>query len=1109
MKKTIKYSSTILLSFLIGIFIFGVMLFYTHSGFKIIIAGANFFLNSHGIEIQSKDLKGTLSNFYISKINVHIDETSVEIKGAQVKWYPQLLITGTFNINSIIADNVKVTVNTDHHNNDSQNKNDDDHDNDFNWPTYAKSIRIKNIQVYVDQHTTVHAENFYTKAQLVNHQLRISNGSFFYKDIPTDAYSLNGTLFLKPPFKFKANLNLRPEVSNTNIVANAEINAPLKHYFAAKVIFNGTVFSQELFAKTYLKASDKNVRLDVKQFNSTIGLGNAVFNFTPDTNVLKSDLSLNIPRYKFPTQLDTVQLSMAVDLSHIINYKIDQTQTMSFTDCTLTVNQYRQACQFKLEQTGKSIFLSHFLLGDHNQYIKANGKIYPLFDFSWQANIDNVNRFFPDISGHLQSDGYLYGSPSNPGLSTLVQLNNAKYLKHSLGNYDARISLRNNYLDSNLKVNTPQGLKATVKLKGEKKDNIWFFSLLDSKINDKTLGRWSLYQSHAITFNTDRAYLRVPNLCLLSGKQSICSTFSLSSYFIKARLQTHTHPSPYFKLLLPRLETENGLLNTKIFYYNVKWFPAWLTMKADLDSINLRLGSLSDALIQKEKYTTIDFIDFSFSQFDHAATVNTHTSINQKSNVKLDLLLTNIHHFNQLNEIKMKGTLSTEINDLDFLNFLTKYPVNISGNLNSQLALSGVLANPNISGVANIQNAKVQLYNYNSEINQITLRAQGKNKHWQVTGSGYSKNKPLNFNADINWDKRLIIQSTLKGNNIEVANIPPIQLTISPDLALIYDYDSEFKLNGHISIDHAKIHGDDLPNLSSANQMQADVVYVSTDNRPVAVTTKIPLALNLELLLGDDTKFYGFGLKSYFMGKLNIQAQPHQNAVAAGKVRLKDAVYTFYGKQFIIQDSSAVSFTNSPLDNPYLNITANYQIPAQQQLSLNSPDVIGVHVLGTLKSPIVSFFSTPAMSQANILSYIVLGQSLDNSDNFSKEQQQQLSSAALALALNGGSSVILQDVQSKFGITDISFGTIQQGQILTDQLQPTSPAATQTGNQNNTALFIGKALTPHLYINYGVGIFTGEQLVQAIYRLDKNWRLQADYTNLDTGADIIYQFLVD
>ena len=182
-----------------------------------------------------------------------------------------------------------------------------------------------------------------------------------------------------------------------------------------------------------------------------MGLGNAVFNFTPDNNILESNLSLNIPRYKSPAQLDTVQLSMAVDLSHIINYGVNQTQTMSFTNCSLSVNQYRQACQFKLEQTGKSIFLSHFLLGDNNQFIKANGKIYPLFDFSWQMNIDNVNRFLPEISGHLQSDGYLYGSLSNPGLSTLVQFNNVKYLKHLLGNYDARISLRNNYLDSNLK----------------------------------------------------------------------------------------------------------------------------------------------------------------------------------------------------------------------------------------------------------------------------------------------------------------------------------------------------------------------------------------------------------------------------------------------------------------------------------------------------------------------------------------------------------------------------------------------------------------------------------------------------------------------------------
>ncbi|MCF6766454.1 translocation/assembly module TamB domain-containing protein [Thiotrichales bacterium 19S3-7] len=1108
MKKMIRSCSNILLTFLIGIFIFGIILFYTHSGLKIIVAGANFILNSHGITIQSKDLKGTLSNFYISQINVHVDETNVEIQGANVKWYPQLLITGIFNISSIIADNVKVTVNTDDSDSENSQHTKDDPNNDFNWPIYAKNVQIKKVQVNVDQHTQVNAENFHAKAQLINHKLRITNASFFYEDIPTDAQSLTGTLSLKPPFQFKANLELIPQISNTNLIATAKINAPLKHYFAASISFNGTIFSQELYANAQLKASDKNVTLDINQFNSTIGLGNASFNFTPNNNILKSKLALSLPRYKTPSRLDTVELSMAFDLSHIINYKIDQKQVMSFTDCSLTVNQYRQACQFKLEQNGKSIFLKHFILGDHNQYIKANGKIYPLFDFSWQTNIEDVNRFIPDISGHLTSDGYLYGSFTNPGLSSLTQFTDAKYLHYSLGDYNARISLRNNYLDSSLKIiNKPHNIDADIKLKGEKKDNTWFFSLLSSKLNSKELGQWSLYQNQAITLNTNTAYLQVPNICLLSAEQSICSSLILSNYSFKTKIQTHLRPNPYFKLLMPQLETENGIFNARIFYAKVKWFPTWLTINASLDSINLRLGSLSDALIQKEKYTTINFINFLYSQFEDSATVKAQTNINNKSNANLELYLTNVHSLSELDTIELDGKLNTNINDLGFLNYLSKQPINVSGELNSNLSLQGKLSNPDISGSTTVKNASVHFYNYNSQIEKITLNARGENRHWQITANGYNNAQPLNLTADINWNKQLLFTSNLKGSNIQVANIPPLQITISPNLTLTYD--KEFKLTGQIAIDQAKIHGDNLPNLSNANQMQADIVYVSNDNQPIAVTTEVPVAMNLQILLGDDTKFYGFGLKSYFAGKIIIQAEPHQNAIAQGKVHLKDAIYTFYGKQFVIQDNSAISFTNSPLDNPYLNITANYQIPTQQQLSLNSPDIIGVHVLGTLKSPIISFFSTPAMSQANILSYIVLGQTLDNSDNFSKEQQQQLSSAALALALNGGSSVILQDVQSKFGITDISFGTIQQGQILTDQLQPTSSAATQTGNQNNTALFIGKALTPHLYINYGVGIFTGEQLVQAIYRLNKNWRLQADYTNLDTGADIIYQFLVD
>ncbi|MCF6807977.1 translocation/assembly module TamB domain-containing protein [Thiotrichales bacterium 19S9-12] len=1105
MKRHIRSISLVLFIFLLGVFFFGVILFYTQIGLRIIVLTSNYFLSPHGITIEDKGLKGNLSDFHLSQLKVFVDGTTVEVKNVNVQWRPQLLISGIFNIKSVKADIVNVSVMTDDDDNVSSDENNQSNSNQFNWPVIAQNIKVNQAKVVVDDHTEVNISNYTSSAKIINQKLYVDNAQFFYNDVPSEGIIHSVMLSFDDPYYLKAKLTLKPNILNTNLSLNASINAPLRQYFAASIYIDGTFYGQDLFVRSYFYGSPESVSFNASQINSSLGLGYASINLSPETEHMKSTFYISLPKANHLSRVDTVKLESSLNLKSIFGTQKEQKKSIKLTNCHFTVNDYRQSCQLDFQKLGNNFIIDEFLIGDNNQFIKANGKLYPMFDFSFQANISNLERFLPNITAKLTANGYLYGTPSDPGVSTLVKLNDITYQDQLIGNFEGKVSLRNNFLESSISYTLPQHLSANLKVIGQKKKNTWSLNLLDSKIESKNFGAWHIFQQQAITLNTEKSLFNAPLLCLLSTNQSLCTSFSSSHYLTKVKLETHIDPSPFLNLYLTKIIASLSLFNTKLSYYRYTWLPPWITLQAKLSPMEIHINDLSNTFDKSKRYTNINNLAFSYNQFDTAAFLDARIKLNNKSELALNLGLSNVKSINNLNNAHIYGNLNTTLENLAMLNFLVPYPINFSGNLTSHLTFSDQLLNPNIQGVTNIQNGTINLYNYNSEISNIILRAEGKDRNWVITGSGINNNNTISLKSNINWQKKLTLTSNLKGSKVQIANIPPLNIIISPDIQL--NYDDQLKLLGSIKIDHANIKGDNLPNLSNSSQMQADIIYLNAQDEPITTMAEIPLLMRLKINFGDDTKFYGFGLKSFFTGEMTIEAQPHQNSFAIGKIYLKDAIYSFYGKQFQITEDSTATFTNSKLDNPYLNVTANYQIPAQQQLSQNAPESIGVHILGTLKNPNISFFSTPSMSQANILSYIIIGQSLDNSDNFSKDQQQQLSSAALALALNGGSSVVLQDVQSKFGITDISFGTIQQGQILTSQLQTVTQS--QTGNQNNTALFIGKSLSPHLYVNYGVGIFTGEQLVQAIYRFNKNWQFQTDYTNLDTGADIIYHFAID
>jgi translocation and assembly module TamB len=179
--------------------------------------------------------------------------------------------------------------------------------------------------------------------------------------------------------------------------------------------------------------------------------------------------------------------------------------------------------------------------------------------------------------------------------------------------------------------------------------------------------------------------------------------------------------------------------------------------------------------------------------------------------------------------------------------------------------------------------------------------------------------------------------------------------------------------------------------------------------------------------------------------------------------------YSIYRQDLKVERGRLI-FASGPIDDPGLDMRATRR----------TGDVLaGVQARGTLKSPELTLFSEPSMSDTDTLSYLMLGRPADQARGADGELLYQ---AATSLGAAGG-ELLAQKIGSVFGIKDVS---IQTGATSTD-----------------TALVIGTYLSPRLYINYGIGLLEPVNTFRMRYKLNKNWQFQSE-TGVHSGADILY-----
>ncbi|GJM11616.1 MAG: translocation/assembly module TamB [Pseudohongiella sp.] len=428
----------------------------------------------------------------------------------------------------------------------------------------------------------------------------------------------------------------------------------------------------------------------------------------------------------------------------------------------------------------------------------------------------------------------------------------------------------------------------------------------------------------------------------------------------------------------------------------------------------------------------------------------------------------------------INGTVSAGLADLRWLQAVVPEFSDLDGSLRAQAALGGSIDAPQATGSIDLDDASVTIEALGITLTGVAVNVSSDDPALiQVTGSAESNEGSIDFNGEIAEPFGLMptLSAEVRGNDFQLADIPNLELLISPDVVVKFDA-TRIEVNGNIDIETLNLTLEELP--ETAVDVSRDVVIVSyPDDRPdlarsiaanEASAFDLPLTGEVDITLGDDVNFVGFGMTTKLAGNLNIQQTLGGSNRTYGELSIVEGTYEMYRQSLNISQGKLLFF--GAYDNPGIDLRATREVEGF---------TVGVLMNGTLKNVNSQLFSTPALADNDIISVLVTGRP------FSEIGQQDGDGDAVLAAIAklgvGRSEGLTNQVRNKLGLDVLS-------------VDPTDDI-------NNSVLTIGKYITPDIFIRYGVGLFDSQSKLAVDYTLSERLKLKAESGEYQS-VDVIY-----
>ncbi|WP_427913259.1 translocation/assembly module TamB domain-containing protein [Ramlibacter sp. MMS24-I3-19] len=436
-------------------------------------------------------------------------------------------------------------------------------------------------------------------------------------------------------------------------------------------------------------------------------------------------------------------------------------------------------------------------------------------------------------------------------------------------------------------------------------------------------------------------------------------------------------------------------------------------------------------------------------------------------------------------EAPLSGTLRAQLPRLGVWSLLAPPGWRLRGSLAADVSIAGTRADPALAGTLSADDLALRSVVDGVALQDGELRARLDGRRLVVEtlrmrGAG-ENGGTVSGSGEGGWTREgLQVRVAATLDHLRASSRSDREITVSGQVTASVD-GAGAQVRGALHVDQARIR---LPD-DSAPKLGDDVVVRNlppgvTLNANAALPGEAPAAksgrpvdLNVTLDLGNDLRVQGRGISTRLVGTLTITGQSLTEPRLVGTVRAIGGEYQAYGQQLEIE-RAVLRFTGA-IDNPSLDVLAIRPRLAQR---------VGVQVTGTAQSPFVTLYSEPDLTEAEKLSWLVLGRA-SASGGAETALLQQAAVALLASRSGRGGD-----------------GKGIAGLVGLDQLSVSRQGA------EGPAVTLGKRLGQNLYAAYERSLAGAVGTLYVYYDLSRRVTVRAQ-AGERSALDLIFTFAYD
>ncbi|MGM0480475.1 MAG: translocation/assembly module TamB domain-containing protein [Pseudomonadota bacterium] len=585
-------------------------------------------------------------------------------------------------------------------------------------------------------------------------------------------------------------------------------------------------------------------------------------------------------------------------------------------------------------------------------------------------------------------------------------------------------------------------------------------------LHPEDLKRFNLTQKATISYRWQDPRLMVDNFCLKqdSTTQPICLKATDSApgeHNTLLQLTARQQPLSLINYFVPNAQvTTSGDLDIDISsVVNLSSYQP-TSLHATLKSDNLVLSGLEDSILVDQLLLEV--------KPEAGQTSLKLSAVSEEIGLQLDgqAMLSRLAGDGQLD-----GSVSASLEDIGIAEVLLPTIGAAKGQLDANVVVSGQLNRPTVMPrlTAVINELLINPTGTLVTATKLTVEpSTGDQFSYNLQGSGSVGDGQFTLSGQTHLKKRSFAVK-LTGQQLRLLDTPELSVHISPDMQVTFA-DRHLSVSGDIHVPKALI----TPlRLSGAMGPSADVVV--KQQKTTGPETNISTDTAINLTLGDNVRVAAYGFEGDLTGGINVSKSSQSIARATGKVGVKSGTYEVYGQELTI-DKGQLIYNGGPVDNPGLNL----QVVRELTDSGTSPDRVGAQVRGTLIKPELNLFSDPAMPDASVLSYLLFGRPPNPGSESSNLELQ----AALLLTGNITES-FAESLKETFGFDEVA-------------------VESDTKNVNDTSLYLGKYLSPRLYVKYGIGLIESKSSFLVRYQLTEHLWIESVSSSDSQSGDLMY-----